>query len=459
MTLPGTVPDKLQPNDVEAEEAVIGSILIDPDAILFVVGILQPSDFFIKRHSWIFEALVFLFRENMGIDLITISDYLTGIGRLDDIGGDDYLTGLINATPTSIHAEFYANIVKEKAILRKLIEGAGDIARSAFRPGADPAQILDKAESTIFSIANSSQKESGPKLITSGLDKFNAMLDAGVVPSIPTGLIDLDRILGGLYPAEYYLLAARPSMGKTSLALNIALYAARQQGKKVAIFSLEMSDQQLVQRLVASESGVDSHKIRLGTLNTTEMADVRAAGNSLRDLPIRIDDTGGISILELRARARRIKAESGLDLLVIDYLQLMRGDGENQNILVSNISKGLKAIAMELDIPVLVLSQLNREPEKRQNKRPILADLRDSGSLEQDADTVIFIYRDEVYNEETDLPNVAELIIRKHRLGPIGQAEVYFRKHTNKFFDLEESTVALEVEKGFSQYQQVNGAH
>jgi replicative DNA helicase len=449
-TLTGTIPDKLQPHNVEAEEAILGSLLIDPDAIVRVATFLNPADFFVERHGWIFEAIRDLHERREPADLVTLTDDLERRGQLTQVGGSAYLTGLINATPTSIHVEFYARIVERTAVLRRLIDAAGQIARLAYEDTEDASEVLDRAEEIIFSVA-ARQVDRDLRPIINVLDKYIDRVEylrqhQGEMVGIPTGLADLDKLLGGLQRSDLIILAGRPGMGKTSLGLSIALQAARKWDKRIAVFSLEMSDEQLVQRLVSAETGIDSQRLRLGEIKDDEWSTLLQATNLLANTQIFIDDTPAISALELRTKSRRLHAEHGLDMVIVDYLQLMRGDfrSENRQQEISFISRSLKALARELNIPILALSQLSRQVESRHDKRPMLSDLRESGSIEQDADAVLFIYRDEVYNPDSEFPNIAEIILSKHRSGPTGIFSVYFKKHLAQFVDLEVRRQPLE---------------
>ncbi len=449
-TLPSTVPDKLQPHNNEAEEAVLGSLLIDPDAIIRVATFLAPEDFYLERHTWIYEAIRDLHERREPADMVTLTDDLERRGQLSEIGGAAYLTGLINATPTSIHVEYYARIIERTAVLRRLIDAAGKIARLAYQDTEDVAEVVDRAEELIFGVA-SRRADRDLRHIRQALDKYYDRIEylhqhRGEVIGVPTGLTDLDKLLGGLQRSDMVVMAGRPGMGKTSLALSIALQAARRLQKRVAIFSLEMSDEQLVQRLISAETGIDSQRLRLGDIKEDEWPTFIQATNLLAGTSVFIDDTPAISALELRTKARRLHAEHGLDLLIVDYLQLMRGDSrsENRQQEISYISRSIKALARELNIPVLALSQLSRQVESRHDKRPMLSDLRESGSIEQDADVVLFIYRDDMYNPDTEFPNIAEIIVGKHRSGPTGIFSVYFKKHLAQFVDLEVHTQVLE---------------
>jgi replicative DNA helicase len=445
-----TVPDKLQPHNIEAEEAVLGSLLIDPDAVIRVSTFLQPTDFYVERHNWVYEAVLELHERRQPADLVTLSDELERRNQLDEVGGAAYLTSLMNVTPTSIHVEFYARIVERTAVLRRLIDAAGKIAQLAYQDNDDVEQVVDRAEEIIFGISER-RVDRDLRPIRNVLDQYYDRIEylyqhQGEIIGIPTGLADLDKLLGGLQRSDMVVMAGRPGMGKTSLALSVALQAARRWQKRVALFSLEMSDEQLVQRLVSAETGIDSQRLRLGNIKADEWATFYQAIRLLSETSIYIDDTPAVSALELRTKARRLHAEHGLDLLIVDYLQLMRGGSRNENRQqeISFISRSIKALARELNIPVLALSQLSRQVESRHDKRPMLSDLRESGSIEQDADVVLFIYRDEVYNPDSEFPNIAEIIVSKHRSGPTGIFSVYFKKHLAQFVDLEVRKQPLE---------------
>ncbi len=449
-TLPGTVPDKLQPHNMEAENAVLGSLLIDPDAIIRIASFLSPEDFYVERHAWIYQAIRDLNERREPADLVTLTDELERREQIDDIGGSAYITDLINTTPTSIHVEYYARIVERTAVLRRLITAAGEIARLAYQDTEDVKDVVDQAEGIIFGVA-SRRAARDLRPIHVVLEKFHERIEylqqhQGEVVGVPTGLADLDKLLGGLQRSDMIVMAGRPGMGKTSLALSMALQAARRHRKRVALFSLEMSDEQLVQRLVSAETGIDSQRIRLGNIHQDEWPTFIQATNILSGTQVFIDDTPAISALELRTKARRLHAEHGLDLLIVDYMQLMRGESrsENRQQEISFISRSIKGLARELDIPILALSQLSRQVDSRQDKRPMLSDLRESGSIEQDADIVVFIYRDDVYNPESEFPNIAEIIVAKHRSGPTGTINAFFRKNLAQFVDLESATHTLD---------------
>jgi replicative DNA helicase len=444
--LPGTVPDKLQPHNVEAEEAVMGGLLYNQDTLIQVEKILEPGDFYVTRNTWIYQAILDLHHRGVPSDMVTLSDELARRNQLEEIGGPAHLTELTLATPTSLHIEHHAWIVARTAALRRLIKAAGQAVELAYNSGDEVDVILDQAQSILVPVFALGRKSKGTIHIARPLndlmEKIDLMVQGGGAPiGLPTGLKDLDLILGGgLQGTDFVILAGRPGMGKTSLALGIALHAARRFAQRIAIFSLEMSDEQLILRLLAAESGIDSQRLRLGKIAEPEWPVFTQSSQVLSEIPIYINDTAAISIFELRNEAMRLAAEVGLDMLIIDYIQLMRGSGarnQNRQEEISEISRGLKALAKELRIPVLGLSQLNRDLEGRKDKRPRLSDLRESGSLEQDADVVMFIYRDEEYNPDTEFPNIAEIILGKHRSGPTGIFSVYFKKHLTQFVDLE----------------------
>jgi replicative DNA helicase len=396
----------------------------------------------VQRNGWIYEAIRDLHERREPADLVTLTDELDRREHLADIGGPPYLTTLINATPTSIHVEYYARIVERTAILRRLIDAAGQIAKLAYQDVDDVDEIVDRAESIVFGV---SEKRVSRDLvpIRQVLDEFYDRIEylfahQGEIVGVPTGLADLDKLLGGFQRSDLIIIAGRPGMGKTSLALSIALQAARKWAKRVGVFSLEMSNEQVVQRLVSAETGIDSQRLRLGEIHDTSL---------LSDSQLYIDDTPAISALEMRTKARRLHAEHGLDMLIVDYLQLMRGDFRSENRVqeISFISRSLKGLARELNIPVVALSQLSRAVESRHDKRPMLSDLRESGSIEQDADVVVFVYRDELYDPDTEFPSsIAELRVAKHRSGPTGIFSVYFKKELAQFVDLEIRREALE---------------
>ncbi|MFZ2357833.1 MAG: replicative DNA helicase [Anaerolineae bacterium] len=437
--------DRLVPANPEAEQAVLGSILIDPDAVIRVAAFLKADDFYQEKNGWIYQAILDLHERREPADFLTVTDELERRRQLDEVGGPAYVMDLINAVPTAIHVEHYARIVERTSVLRKLIRAAGQIAQIAYEETTeDIGEVVDRAEQIIFTVAERrAQRDlvSVRALMGGVVDRIDFLYHhRGEILGVPTGFKLLDKMLGGLQKSDLIILAARPGFGKTSLAISLAQNAARKYGKRIAVFSLEMSNEQLVQRMLAAETGIDSQRLRLGDIQgEEEWHKLMEAAGALSEAPIFIDDTPAVSAMELRTKARRLYAEHDLDLIVVDYLQLMQGDRRSENRVqeISAISRGLKGLARELNIPVLALSQLSRAVESRQDKRPILSDLRESGSIEQDADVVMFIYREEMYNEETDRQNIADLIVAKHRNGPTGSVALYFRKELTQFRDLE----------------------
>ena len=436
------VPDKMIPHSVEAEEAALGSLLIDPEALFRVTPFLKGEDFYIQKNGWIYGAILALHERREPIDFVTLCDELERRGQLEEVGGAAYVTRLINAVPSAIHVESYGHIVEQAAIRRRLISAAGQIAQLAYQEAEEIDLTVDRAEQALFSVSQRRiTRDLAPiqEVIRRYYDRIEYLYaHQGEPLGVPTGYADIDRLLGGLQRSDFVIIAARPSVGKTSLCLSVARNAARH-GQRVAIFSLEMSSEQVVQRIVSAETGIDTQRLRLGDLREEEWPLFVQATGKLADLPIFIDDTPSISVLQLRTKARRLHAEHGLDLVLVDYLQLMTGDVRSENRVqeVSYISRSLKALARELDLPVVAASQLSRAVEQRTDKRPLLADLRDSGSLEQDADVVMFIYRDELYHPDTERQNIADIIVSKHRNGPTGTVQLFFRKRLAQFLDAE----------------------
>ncbi len=435
--------DRLPPQNIEAEEAVLGGLLIDSDTIIRVSTVLKPGDFYREKNGWIFGAALALHERHEPIDFLTVCDELERKGQLDEVGGPAFLTGLINVVPTSIHIEHYATIVQRAAIRRRLIEAAGQIAALAYKEEDDVDEVVDRAEQVVFAVSSARLSRSVVPLRSAVSDYYDRVeylnKHKGQMIGLPTRFARLDEILGGMQRSDMIVLAARPSMGKTSLALNIAHTAARKFGQRVLAFSLEMASEQVVERLTSAEAGIDSQRLRRGEIADDEWGRFITTTSNLSELAFFIDDTPAISVLEMRTKARRLHAEVGLDLIIVDYLQLMRGEGrhENRQQEVSAISRGIKALARELNIPILALSQLSRGVEARSDKRPILSDLRESGSIEQDADVVLFIYRDEVYNENTERRGIADILIAKHRHGPTGSVPLLFRGPTASFVEAE----------------------
>jgi replicative DNA helicase len=434
----------LPPQNIEAEESLISTILIDNNTLLDVIEILAPEDFYRTAHQKIYAAITDLFDKTEPIDLVTLANRLKEKGQLEEIGGASYLSRLLDTAPPAVNAPHYAKIVHDKASLRQLIEKANAIVKRCFKEEGNADDIIDYAETAIFEITeNKSQQAFYPisKLIMGSMDTLEENQgNRRLVTGIPTGFSRLDNLTSGFQNSDLIILAARPSMGKTALALNIARNAAVDANIPVAIFSLEMSKEQLSLRMLCSEARIDSSRIRSGFFSMEDWHRLTDAASILSDAPIYIDDSASLTAMEIRAKARRLKMDSNIGLVVIDYLQLMQGraSAERRDIEISEISRSLKALAKELDLPVLALSQLNRMLEQRNDKRPRLSDLRESGALEQDADVVAFIYRDEVYNKEEDNPNkgVAEILLSKQRNGPTGDIFLTFLNSYTRFEDL-----------------------
>ncbi|MEZ0535701.1 replicative DNA helicase [Caldicellulosiruptoraceae bacterium PP1] len=434
----------LLPVNNDAEEAVIGSMLLDKEVISYVSEILEEDDFYNAHLKEIYASIIDLFEQGKPVDPITVSERLKERGSYDSIGGMDYLSNLIIKIPTTANVTYYASIVEEKSLLRKLINASYKIIEQCNSQTERIEDIVEFAEKTIFNVIQNKNSKDFSHLKEILIDTYNKIEELYIkkahIIGVPTGFSELDKITAGLQPSDLILLAARPSMGKTSFALNIVEHAALKANIPVAIFSLEMSKEQLVTRMVCSEGLIDSHKLRTGNLEDEEWKRFAKAIALLANAPIYIDDTPAISISEMRAKCRRLKLkEKGLGLVMVDYLQLMqaRGRFDSKQQEIAEISRSLKALARELNVPVLALSQLSRAPEMRADHRPILADLRESGAIEQDADIVAFLYRDEYYNKDTDKKHIAELIIAKHRNGPTGTVELLFLDKHTKFRDLE----------------------
>jgi replicative DNA helicase len=446
---PNTIPDRLQPYNEEAEQAALGSLLIDRDSLINLSPFLRPGDFFIDRNRWIYEAIRDLGERNTPADLVTLCDELERRGKLQEIGGAAYLTSLMSMTPTHIHAEHYGHIVERTAVLRRLIDAAGQIARLAYEDAADSTELLIKAEKLLLDVTDN-RLEKKASFASELVEEFFQHLDRVCavegITGIPTGLTDLDLLLGGLQKSDVIVIAGRPGMGKTALATQIAKHAGKRQGTRSKIFSLEMSDSQLIQRLVSAESGIPVNRLRTGKVEEREWPALFQAQNMVSNLPLAIDDSGTLTPAQLRSKAIRHHAKFGLDLIIVDYIQLMASDGRGQNRHqeIAEISRACKNLARELDIPIIVLSQLSRNVEYRADKRPNLADLRESGAIEADADVVAFIYRDEVYDSDTQKQGVAEIIIAKHRNGPTGIVETFFRKQRTEFIDLAVDRVSFD---------------
>lgn len=440
--------DIIPPQNIEAEQSLLGGLLVDSEAINRVIDMVGPDDFYRDAHAKLFKIISDLYERNEAIDIITVTNLAKDRGLLEDLGGIAYLNTLVDIMPTSANITQYAKIIREKALLRNIIQTATAIIEKGRETDMDVDTYLDEAEKMIFQVAEKKLRPSFfhiKDIAMKNIEVIESLYHKKqTVTGIPTGFIELDRLTSGLQPSDLIIVAGRPSMGKTAFCMNIAQYAATNSEKPVTvgIFSLEMSKEQLVTRLLSSEAEIDHSKLRTGTLSINEWPKLVEATGKLSKAPIFIDDTPAMGILELRARARRLKKEHGLGLVVVDYLQLMRGrtntDRREQEI--SEISRSLKALAKELNIPVMAISQLNRAPETRErdNKRPRLADLRESGAIEQDADVILFIYRDEVYNKSPDNPNkgIAEIIIGKQRNGPTDTVELAFIDRFTAFRNL-----------------------
>ncbi len=433
---------RIPPHNIEAEQAVLGCMLLDPDVIPTVTELVKSSDFYREDHREICEAIIDITEKAGPVDIITVSEQLQARGTLDAVGGLDYLAAITSAVPTTANARHYAKIVEEKSLLRKLIKAASEISQASYEASEEAVFVLDKAEKSIFDILQKRSTQGFTHIKDVLLDTFIKLEELynskGYVTGIPTGFTDLDYKTSGLQNSDLILIAARPGMGKTAMALNIAQYAAVQKHVPVAIFNLEMSKDQLVNRMLCSEVMVDSHKMRTGKLEDEDWNKIARALAPLSEAPIYIDDTPGVTVMDIRAKCRRLKLEKNLGLVVIDYLQLMQGRGkaESRQQEVAEISRSLKILAKELNVPVITMSQLSRGPESRTDHRPMLSDLRESGAIEQDADIVMFLYRDDYYNPDTEKKNIAEVIIAKHRNGSTGTVELRWFGEYTKFANL-----------------------
>ncbi len=441
---------RIPPQNIEAEQSVLGAILLDNEAAHEVIEILRPGDFYKEAHRKIFDAMLGLLDRNEPADLVTLTHEIKKGGNLEGVGGASYLSALVEAVPTAANVMHYARIVKDRATLRDVISAATQIAASGYEGGADVEEFLDEAEKVIFQVSDRRTKDSLTPLSHVIKDAFTQIERnyerKELITGLPTGLRDVDKLTMGFQPSDLIIIAGRPSMGKTSLVMNIAENAAIHSKVPAAIFSLEMAREQLAQRLLCSWARIDSTRVRTGAIGEDEWMRLTQAAGELSEAPIYIDDTPQMSVLEMRSKARRLKASKGLGLVVVDYLQLMSGKGkvESREREISEISRSLKAMAKELHVPVVALSQLNRGVESRNDKRPQMADLRESGAIEQDADLIGFIYRDEVYNKDSTEKGIAELIIAKHRNGPIGTTKLRFFAEYTRFetwaFEYDDST-------------------
>ena len=433
--------ERIPPHNEEAERSALGAVMLNKEALLDVTEEVKPEDFYNESHREIFDAIMNLYRENTAVDMLTVCEELNRRKALDMVGGRAYIATLTAEVPSTANAGEYAKIVSEKAMLRRLITAAEDITIKGYDDKMAAEELLDYAEGDIFRIAQKRQRKDYAKIQDVLMKNLRiidqAVQNKGQVIGLPTGFKQLDEKTSGLQPSDLIIVAARPGMGKTAFALNIAQQSAVKAGASVLIFSLEMSQEQLGQRLIAMQARVESEKLKKGTLDLKDWDRINFALNELNNTKIVIDDTPGISIMEMRNKCRRLKAEQGLDLIVVDYLQLMTFDGraDSRQQEISALSRHLKLLAREMNCPVIVLSQLSRAPELRQDKRPMLSDLRESGSIEQDADIVMFLYRDDYYNENTEKPGVCEINIAKHRSGPTDRIDLTWVARYTKFSD------------------------
>lgn len=430
--------DRLPPHNYEAEQSVLGSLLIDRDAVIKVAANLRAEDFYSTGNGQIYQAILDLYNRREPPDLITVANELENRDQLDDIGGQAYLASMMAGSYTSVHVEFYADIVEREATRRRLISAGTKIVGIGYQDDLELKEAIDSAEREIHSVAGEKGTRDFRHMsdVLGGLFDFLLSEDRSESIGVPSGYHDLDELTGGFQRSDLIILAARPSMGKTGLALGIAYGAALLNRKKVGIFSLEMSAEQLVSRLLSVETGIDSHDLRLRRFPPSRLPNLSNAFGRLSEAPIFIDDGSGASVMDVRSKARRLQAEEGLDLLIVDYLQLMQGRRQDSRVNeISEISRGLKGLARELNIPVIALSQLSRAVEQRADHRPMLSDLRESGAIEQDADIVMFIYREDRYTESPTEQNVAEIIVAKHRNGPVSTVKLHFEPRFAKFSD------------------------
>ncbi len=444
MSAKKTVDAKIPPQNLDAEMSLLGAVLIDEEVLADVTEYVSPRDFYDKRHADIFGAMLRLFERHKPVDLLTVTDELKKKSELEDVGGTAYLTELTNYVPTAAHAATYADMVAQKAVRRRLIKASGEISELGYDEEFNVQELLEKAEAELFSVSDQSLKQdlvSMETILTESFDRLEELhRNKGMLRGIKTGYRDLDNMTAGLQRSDLIILAARPAMGKTTLVTNLAYNVATINKQSVLFFSLEMSKEQLVDRMLADASGVDSWNIRTGNLSDEDFGKLSEAMGELAEAPIYIDDTPGLSVLEMRTKARRAAHDAPLGLVIVDYLQLMQASGRsdgNRVQEVSEISRGLKLLARELNVPVIALSQLSRTVESRSPQIPQLADLRESGSIEQDADIVMFIYREAYYNPDTERENVTDLIIAKHRNGPVGKVELYFHPERLRFMSLD----------------------
>ncbi len=435
---------KVPPQNLDAEKSLLGAVLIDEEVLADISEHVTEKDFYDKRHATIYGGMMRLYEKHKPVDLLTLTEELQRKKELELIGGSAYLTELTNYVPTAAHAEAYAELVAQKAVRRRLIKASSEISEMGFDEDTTTQELLEKAEAELFSVSDQSLKQdltSIESILTESFDRMEELhRNKGALRGVRTGYRDLDNMTAGLQRSDLIILAARPAMGKTTLVTNLAYNVATVAKQPVLFFSLEMSKEQLVDRMLADASGVDAWNIRTGNLSDQDFAKLSEAMGEMAEAPIYIDDTPGLSVLEMRTKARRAAHEQPLGLIIVDYLQLMQASGRsdgNRVQEVSEISRGLKLIARELNVPVIALSQLSRSVENRSPQIPQLADLRESGSIEQDADIVMFIYREAYYNPETERENITDLIIAKHRNGPVGKVELYFHPERLRFMSLD----------------------
>ncbi|MBI4341547.1 MAG: replicative DNA helicase [Candidatus Omnitrophica bacterium] len=431
--------ERLPPQNTDAEQAVLGSMLLEEEAIVHAAELLEEAAFYAEPHRRIFSTLLALYRASVAVDLVTVTEELRKRNLLEEIGGPSYLATLTSVVPTAANVEHYCRIVKQKAILRSLIRASTQIATECYEGAGDPDVLLDKAESMIFDIASKKIKRDAiamKDIIKSSIEMIDALYQRkGAITGLPTGFLELDQQLAGLQPAELIVVAGRPAMGKSSFAFCVAEHAALISKTGVAVFSLEMSKENLVQRMLCAHARINAHNVRSGMLSMSDWPNLTKAAGKLSEAPIFIDDSPSISILELRAKARRLKSRHNIGLVILDYLQLMDESSvsENRQQEISVISRGLKALARELTVPVIAVSQLSRAPERRETFRPRLSDLRESGAIEQDADVVLMLFREDYYNPTDDNKGIAEVLIAKQRNGPTGTVKLAFIKEYTRF--------------------------
>ncbi|MGP4081310.1 replicative DNA helicase [Pseudalkalibacillus sp. R45] len=436
--------DRIPPHNIEAEQAVLGAVFLEPEALTTATELLMPEDFYRAGHQRIFSVMVDLSEKGEPIDLVTVTSELQDRKLLEEVGGVSYLSDLANSVPTAANIEYYGQIVEEKSLLRRLIRTATDIAANGYSREDEVEQILNEAEKNILAVAqrkNTGVFKSIKDVLVQAYDNIEMLQNKkGDITGIPTGFVELDRITAGFQRNDLIIVAARPSVGKTAFALNIAQNVATKTDENIAIFSLEMGAEQLVMRMLCAEGNIDAQRLRTGDLQSEDWQKLTMAMGSLSNAGIYIDDTPGVRVSDIRAKCRRLKQEKGLGMILIDYMQLILGSGksgENRQQEVSEISRSLKGLARELEVPVISLSQLSRGVESRQDKRPMMSDIRESGSIEQDADIIAFLYRDDYYDKESENKDIIEIIIAKQRNGPVGTVELAFVKEYNKFVNLE----------------------